>query len=43
MNFESMPELKNPNAYPLLIVVMCFRCHWNADLFQATWLDLDEI
>ena len=24
MNFESMPELKNPNAYPILIVAMCF-------------------
>ena len=41
MNFESMPELKNPNAYPLLLV--CNGCcgHWNADLFQTTWLDLD--
>jgi len=24
MNFEWMPELKNPRAYPLLLVVMCF-------------------
>ena len=24
MNFEAMPELKNPNAYPLLLVVMGF-------------------
>ena len=38
MNFEYMPELKSPAAYPIALMVIDAACHNNGLLLLAGWV-----